>query len=37
MTGCDITNLANYKAKSDFPIVTGEKQCGVAHFKEVFK
>tara|TARA_B100000035_G_scaffold182140_1_gene155473 strand:- start:4193 stop:5329 length:1137 start_codon:yes stop_codon:yes gene_type:complete len=33
--GCDITNLANYKAKSDFPIVTGEKQCGVAHFKEV--
>lgn len=33
--GCDITNLGNYKAKSDFPIVTGEKQCGVAHFKEV--
>ena len=33
--GCDITNLANYKSKSDFPIVTGEKQCGVAHFKEV--
>ena len=33
--GCDVTNLANYKAKSDFPIVTGEKQCGVAHFKEV--
>ena len=33
--GLDITNLSNYKAKSHIPIVTGEKQCGVTHFKEV--
>ena len=33
--GFDITNLSNYKAKSQIPIVTGEKQCGVTHFKEV--
>ena len=33
--GQDITNLSNYKAKTNISIVTGEKQCGVTHFKEV--